>query len=240
MNVCSRRMAGSYAALPSRSNRATAGGSSYVGRCPQPGSGTLRTDGGRSRGRATSRSCSGQPSVTCTVIGEALEPRRAYRAVDVGEARRRRVGADEVLDRRARDALGMRGRPGHRQPSQAVAGEQRAERRQCRARGAPCEVAARCQRPRPQTGRGDRRDRARGAGQRRLQCDPAAERVAGHVGPLDAVGRGRAAEAGQVDRDDGPLGLQQRHDRVPHRVVAAQRVQQHEHRARAPSLVGDH
>ena len=45
---------------------ATASGASHIGTWPAPGSATLRTVGGRCAGRATSRSCSGQPSVTGT------------------------------------------------------------------------------------------------------------------------------------------------------------------------------
>ena len=69
-----------------------------------------------------------------------------------------------MLDRRGRDALGMGGRAGHRQPAQAVAAQQHVQRRQRGARGLPREVAPGRQRARPQARGGDRGDRARGAG----------------------------------------------------------------------------
>jgi hypothetical protein len=107
----------------------------------------------------------------------------------------------------------------------------------------------------PQPCRGDRRHRARQAGQAQLKRDPSAERVSGNVGPVDAErrellgDRGREgarmgltiaqrpglAKSRQVDGDHLALAAEQRHERVPDPPVGAERVQEHEHRATASS-----
>ena len=123
------------ALLPSSSSAATSSGASHIGRCPAPGSTTLRTPGGSLRGRPTSRSCSGHAERDRHAdLGELGEAPGAHRRVDVREARRPGVGAHEPQRGVGRHALGIGDRAGERDPPAAPAVHERGQHRQQRLR----------------------------------------------------------------------------------------------------------
>ena len=232
---------------------------------PQPRRTNSRAVAGTSRGRATSRSCSGQASVSGTRISrQPGEPPGAHAGVGRLEAGRVGVGAHEPQRGLVRDALRVRDRPAERRAPPALAAQQRAAApgRSARASSARGRALGQ-QRLRPQPGGRDRRHRAGVAGERELERHPAAERVARDVRPVEpsasacawmraraSVARastgasprsgGDVAEARHVDRDHVALGGEPVEHRVPHVAVGAERVDEHERRAAPATRVSDH
>ena len=237
------------------SSSATCRGSSHIGRWPASRRITVRTFGRRMA----------QPRHHPVVLGPGerhghADPRqpgervRAHRRVDVGEARRERVGADQVARRGRGHPLRVRDEHPHDGAAQRGHARERTGERQRQPRGRAGRGAPRRERLGPQPGGPDRRHRARPAGEGELERDPAAERVAGHREVLDPAGgepvrdrlgeprrrrlgspqRRRAAEAGQVDGDHLALAREQRGHGRPDAAVGAERVQQHQRGARSP------
>ena len=114
-------------------------------------------------------------------LGEPGEGVGAHRGVDLGEAGRGRVGADQVARRGGGHPVGVGDEHRHRGAPQRRHARDRPGERRRQPRGRARGGAPRRQRLRPQPGRPDRDDAARPARERELERDPAAERVAGDV-----------------------------------------------------------
>ena len=156
-----------------------------------------RAVGGTSRGRATSRSCSGQASVSGTSISrQPGEASGAHAGVGGVEPGRVRVGAHEpqrgVVRAPAPDARSCPPSAARRPPL-ARAAAAAAPGRSARASRARAR-ALRPQRLRPQAGGRDRGDRPRVARERQLERHPAAERVARDVRTLESARGDRRGE----------------------------------------------
>ena len=216
----------------------------------------LARAGGNARGRPTSRSCSGQASVSGTSMSASpvKRPRASRCWRRRSRARRRRRARAVAPPGGIRSGCTVV--PAERDPAPALAAQQRGqERTQPRGR-AGARRALGQQRLRPQPGGRDRGHRARATGQRELERDPAAERVARDVRAVEAepvVDRraprsagaaraitGESPKPGMSTREDLALGGEPVEHRIPHVPVGAEGVQQHERRPAPDAVEGDH
>jgi len=190
---------------------------------------------------------------------EAREDRHAHRGVRGLVAGRGQVRAHQPRGRLGGHALGVGHRPAQHQLPPVRGAQQGWQHRQ----QPPPERARVATRPGPERSRPQPRgaepgDRQRAPRLGQLQRDPAAQRVAGHVGTRHAEvveqgGHGRrehlrggsvavaqpggVAEAGQVDRDHVAVPRQALHHRLPDHQLRPERMNQDERLAAAPAHV---